>query len=167
MEFLNLSGGNRESLRGNGGRDFIGSRSWAQEGTRAPKNLLAALTTARLIRRRRSLGVRRGPTGGGACGRGGAWRFVCSTLPPPAPRVPVTRLHRAAAGRIHPAAAVPGCSKGEVGGGEQRTESPERRQVRSERWRDGEAGAVPGVCGGRVCVSGGGEVWGAGLRASA
>lgn len=54
-----------------------------------------------------------------------------------------------------------------MGGGEQRTESLERRQVRSERWRDGKAGAVPGVCGGRVCVSGSGEVRGAGLRASA
>lgn len=69
-----------------------------------------------------------------------------------APSVPVTRLHRAAAGRAHPAAAVRGCSKGEAGGGEQRTESP--------RAPPGEAGEVEGRGKGGCAKS----AWGACLR---
>lgn len=53
-----------------------------------------------------------------------------------APGVPVTRLHRAATDLAHPAAAVPGHSRGEAGGGQQRTESPSTSP--------GEAGEVGG-----------------------
>lgn len=90
--------------------------------------------------------------GAGRGARGGAWRFVPQPSLLQAPSVPVTRLHRAAAGRAHPAAAVRGCSKGEAGRGEQRTESP--------RAPPGEAGEVEGRGKGGCAKS----AWGACLR---